>query len=136
MIREGRSLRQPRQEFCQRLARVRFSIGLVAPSAAATTTTTATTAALFARAGFVHGQFSTEKVLLIERLDGGPTGVAIRHFHKSKAFASTRIAIDDHLGALHAAIRGEQFLELAIRGFIAQVANIKFHTRHFTPIKL
>jgi hypothetical protein len=92
----------------------------VAATAAATTaatvaaSATAATAAtaIFARAGFVHGQGASAVLLAVEPRDRRLGFFVAAHFDESETFASTGVAIVDDLGRHHLAKLLEHLFEL------------------------
>ena len=74
-----------------------------ATTATATTTASAARAALFPRAGFVHGQSPAIMLFAVQTRNGGLRLLVIAHLHESEAFAPARVAVHDDFGTADSA---------------------------------
>src|SRR6185312_4911783 len=105
-----------------RLEMASAGAALAAPSSAPAAKPAAGT--LLARLGHVNGHGPALKVLAVQRGDGG-LGRAVRlHLHKAEALAAAGVAVGDHLGAPHGAVRRKQLFQVRARGLVAQVPHV------------
>jgi hypothetical protein len=70
-------------------------------SAAAGAVATKAARTLFARSRFVHRERPTSLIGLIQASNCPDRGIVIGHFHESKAFASTRVPVENDLGGFY-----------------------------------
>jgi hypothetical protein len=66
--------------------------------------------------------------LLVEALDGRLRLGIRAHLDEAESLAPARLAVLDHLGALHGPELREQLLEIRLVDLIRQVAHIQFLT--------
>jgi hypothetical protein len=111
------------------------TITTAASAATTTTVTTAastataaatTTATIFARTGFVHGQCTAVVLGAVDALDRRLGFCVAAHFHESEALAAARVAIVDHLGALHRPKLSKQLVKVRAGDVEAQITTIQF----------
>lgn len=96
-----------------------------ATTAVAATTTTTATGAGFSGLGFVDGQPTTTVFVIVQAFNCGLRFVFGVHLDEAEAFASTRVAILDHLGALDRAEMSEEGFERRIVNLVAQIADVE-----------
>ncbi len=77
--------------------------------------------------GHVDALASAPAVVLPVQRGYGRLGLLIRtHFDKTKALASTGLAVHDHFRALHCPVRLEHLVQIGTGDTVAQVPNIQF----------
>ena len=107
--------------------------------AATTTTTVATTTAAAARwarlhgTGFVDDQAATSEWLAIHTADGCLRFRIRRHFHKTKAFGPTGVALHHDFGACDGTKLTKRLFQIAITNGIRQIAHVQFVAHSGTP---
>ncbi len=107
--------------------------------AATTTTTVATTTAAAARwarlhgTGFVDDQAATSEWLAIHTADGCLRFRIRRHFHKTKAFGATGVALHHDFGACDGTKLTKRLFQIAITNGIRQIAHVQFVAHSGTP---
>ena len=105
--------------------------------AATTTTAVATaTAARWARlhgTGFVDDQAATSEWLAIHTADGCLRFRIRRHFHKTKAFGATGVALHHDFGACDGTKLTKRLFQIAITNGIRQIAHVQFVAHSGTP---
>ena len=104
-----------------------------------TTTTVATTTAAAARwarlhgTGFVDDQAATSEWLAIHTADGCLRFRIRRHFHKTKAFGPTGVALHHDFGACDGTKLTKRLFQIAITNGIRQIAHVQFVAHSGTP---
>ena len=108
----------------------------VAAAATTTVATTTTTAARWARlhgTGFVDHQAATSEWLAIHTADGCLRFRIRRHFHKTKAFGPTGVALHHDFGACDGTKLTKRLFQIAITNGIRQIAHVQFVAHSGTP---
>jgi hypothetical protein len=119
-------------------AAVAAATAFTTATAAATTAVTAaaTTEAAAASAGrtsfhrtcFVHNHGTATQRLTVHAVDGS-LGISVRaHFHKTKTFGATGVALHHHFGAGDSTELTKRLLQIAIAHRVGQIAHIQFIT--------
>ena len=107
--------------------------------AATTTTAVATATAAAARwarlhgTGFVDDQAATSEWLAIHTADGCLRFRIRRHFHKTKAFGATGVALHHDFGACDGTKLTKRLFQIAITNGIRQIAHVQFVAHSGTP---
>ena len=121
-------------------ATVAAATAATAATVAATTTTAVATAtaaaARWARlhgTGFVDDQAATSEWLAIHTADGCLRFRIRRHFHKTKAFGPTGVALHHDFGACDGTKLTKRLFQIAITNGIRQIAHVQFVAHSGTP---
>ena len=120
-------------------ATVATTTAATAATVAATTTTTVAAAAAAARwarlhgTGFVDDQAATSEWLAIHTADGCLRFRIRRHFHKTKAFGATGVALHHDFGACDGTKLTKRLFQIAITNGIRQIAHVQFVAHSGTP---
>ena len=105
-----------------------------AATVAATTTTTTTTVATATsawrtslhRTGFVDHQAAATQRCAVHAFNSSKGFGIAAHFHKSKTFGTTCIALHHDFGAGHSTELSERLLKIAVAYRIRQIADVQF----------
>ena len=100
-------------------------------AAATTTTTTVATAAGTWRtclhgACFVDNQATTTQRCAVHAFNSGLCFGITAHFHKTKTFGTTSVALHHDFGAGHSTELSERLLKIAVAYRIRQIADVQF----------
>lgn len=104
-------------------------------AAAAAVSTAAATATLFARLGFVHGKTTTFVLVVVKAVDGRFRFAVAAHLDKTKALASIRLAIHDHLAALNGTVGSKQRFQVGVIHVVREIPDIKLPTHFWNSLR-
>ena len=95
-------------------------------TAAAVTTATCTGRTWLHGASFVHHQATTTQRCAVHAFDCGLCFGIAAHFHKTKTFGTTGIALHHDFGASHSTELSKRLLKIAVAYRVRQVADVQF----------
>ena len=82
------------------------------------------TRAIFLRTSFIDRQCAAFRLGAVEARDRGLGLLIAAHLDEAEALRATSVAVHNHLGRLHGAIRAEKLLQIAVADAVSQVAYV------------